>query len=163
MSFQNFTTELVYVYLYLTIITYASARSEHKTPGFGAQQQQVGTKRKWGHLKWCCTMYIHTLYVHVVHISSNIRHYKQKVGAFQMDLLLYSVQCTYPLHTTNPVENIYYVPGMLAPPQPGPARPAKSKPCPALQKLTKPTGRNGAKLTVDYTDHAHTFVLRMEK
>ena len=29
------------------------------------------------------------------------------------------------------------------------------------QKLTKPAGRNGAKLTVDYTDYAHTFGLRM--
>ena len=43
------------------------------------------------------------------------------------------------------------------------ARPAKSKPSPAPQKLTKPAGRNGAKLTVDYTDYAHTFGLRVGK
>ena len=30
-------------------------------------------------------------------------------------------------------------------------------------KLTKPAGRNGAKLTVDCTDYAHTFGLRMGK
>ena len=42
-------------------------------------------------------------------------------------------------------------------------RPANTKPCPAPQKLTKPAGRDGAKLTVDYTDYAHTFGLRMEK
>ena len=34
-------------------------------------------------------------------------------------------------------------------------RPAKSKPCPAPQELTKPAGRSGAKLTIDYTDYAH--------
>ena len=34
-------------------------------------------------------------------------------------------------------------------------------PRPAPQKLTKPAGRNGAKLTADYTDFAHTFELRM--
>ena len=63
--------------------------------------------------------------------------------------------------------------GMLAPPHPAPPRgktgcPAlprekQALPRPALQKLTKPAGRNGAKLTVDCTDYAHTFGLRMEK
>ena len=42
-------------------------------------------------------------------------------------------------------------PGMLAPPRPAP------------QKLTKPAGRNGAKLTIDFTDYAHTFGLRVVK
>ena len=42
-----------------------------------------------------------------------------------------------------------------------PPRLVKSKPCPAPQKLTKPAERNGAKLTVDYTDYAHTFGLRV--
>ena len=46
--------------------------------------------------------------------------------------------------------------GMCAPPR-------GKKGCPAPQKLTKPAGRNGAKLTVDCTDYAHTFGLRMEK
>ena len=68
------------------------------------------------------------------------------------------------------------IPGMLAPPHPAPPRgktgcpvpprPAKSRPCPAPPrpvKLTKPAGRNGAKLTVDYTDYAHTFGLRVGK
>ena len=41
--------------------------------------------------------------------------------------------------------------------------PAKSKHCPATQKLTKPVGRNGAKLTVDYTDYAHIFWFRVGK
>ena len=36
-------------------------------------------------------------------------------------------------------------------------------PCPALQKLTKPAGRNGAKPTVDYTDYALPFGLRVGK
>ena len=36
-----------------------------------------------------------------------------------------------------------------------PPRPAKSKPCPAPQKLTKPAGRNGANLTTDYTDYTN--------
>ena len=64
-------------------------------------------------------------------------------------------------------------PGMLAQPHfapprgktggPAPPRPAKSKPCPAPQKLTKPAGRNGAKLTVDYTDYALPFELRVGK
>ena len=58
-------------------------------------------------------------------------------------------------------------------PRPTPPRPAEKRaapprekqalPRPAPQKLTKPTGRNGAKLTVDCTDYAHTFGLRMEK
>ena len=39
--------------------------------------------------------------------------------------------------------------GMLA--RPTPPRPAKSKPCPALQKLTKPAGCDVAKLTADST------------
>ena len=57
---------------------------------------------------------------------------------------------------------------MLAPPRgkmgcPAPPCPAKSKPCPTPQKLTKPAGRDGAKLTVDYTEYAHTFGLRVEK
>ena len=47
--------------------------------------------------------------------------------------------------------------------RPAPPRPAKSKPCPAPQKLTKPAERDGAKLTVDYTDYAHTFGLRVGK
>ena len=64
-------------------------------------------------------------------------------------------------------------PGMVAPPHPAPPRgktgcPAPRKASlaphhPAPQKLTKPVGRNGAKLTVDCTDFAHTFGLRMEK
>ena len=53
------------------------------------------------------------------------------------------------------------VAGMLA--QPRPALPRGKMGCPAPQKLTKPAGRNGAKLTVDCTDYAHTFGLRMEK
>ena len=35
--------------------------------------------------------------------------------------------------------------------------PTKSKPRPAPQKLTKPVGRNGAKLTVDYTLCGHNL------
>ena len=42
--------------------------------------------------------------------------------------------------------------GMLAPP-----REKQALPRPAPQKLTKPAGRKGAKLTVDCTDYAHTF------
>ena len=41
-----------------------------------------------------------------------------------------------------------------------PPRPAKSKPCPAPQILTKPAGRNGAKLTEDNTNHVHKIWLR---
>ena len=57
---------------------------------------------------------------------------------------------------------------MLAPPRPAekraaPPRKKQALPRPAPQKLTKPAGRNGAKLTVDCTDYAHTFGLRMEK
>ena len=43
------------------------------------------------------------------------------------------------------------------------ARPAPRKNGPAPQKLTKPAGRDRAKLTVDYTDYAHTFGLRVGK
>ena len=56
---------------------------------------------------------------------------------------------------------------------PTPSRPAEKEAAPprkkqalsrpAPQKLTKPAGRNRAKLTVDYTDHAHTFGLRVGK
>ena len=49
--------------------------------------------------------------------------------------------------------------GRPAPPREKRAAP----PRPAPQKLTKPAGRNGAKLTVDYTDNAHTFGLRVRK
>ena len=38
-------------------------------------------------------------------------------------------------------------------------REKQALPRPAPQKLTKPAGRDGAKLTVDYTDYAHTFGL----
>ena len=60
-----------------------------------------------------------------------------------------------------------------APPHPAPRKnrlPRPAPPCekqalphPAPQKLTKPAGRGGAKLTVDYTDYAHTFGLRVGK
>ena len=50
---------------------------------------------------------------------------------------------------------------MLAPPRPAPPRGKTG--CPAPQKLTKPAGRNGAKLTIDYTDYADTYGLRVEK
>ena len=43
--------------------------------------------------------------------------------------------------------------------RPTPPGPRKNGPCPAPQKLTKTAGRNGAKLTVDNTDYAHTFGL----
>ena len=43
-----------------------------------------------------------------------------------------------------------------APPCPAPPRPAPQKASLALQKLTKPAGRDKAKLTVDYTD-AHIW------
>ena len=57
---------------------------------------------------------------------------------------------------------------MLVPPHPAlrknrVPRPAKSKTCPVPQKLTKPAGRNGAKLTIDYTDYALPFGLRVGK
>ena len=48
-------------------------------------------------------------------------------------------------------------------PRPAPPRKKKALPRPAPQKLTKPAGRSGAKLTVDYTDYAHTFGLRVGK
>ena len=50
-----------------------------------------------------------------------------------------------------------------APRKKGPPRPAKRRPCPAPQKLTKPAGCNGAKLPVDYTDYTDTFGLRVGK
>ena len=50
-----------------------------------------------------------------------------------------------------------------APPRPAPRKASLAPPRPAPQKLTKPAGRNGAKLTVDCKDYAHTFGLRMEK
>ena len=50
---------------------------------------------------------------------------------------------------------------MLAPPPPAPPRGKTG--CPAPQKLTKPAGRNRAKLTIDFTDYAHTFGLRVVK
>ena len=58
--------------------------------------------------------------------------------------------------------------GMLAPPRPAekraaPPRAKQALPRPAPQKLTKPAGRDRAKLTVDYTDYAHTFGLRVGK
>ena len=58
---------------------------------------------------------------------------------------------------------------MLALPHRGktvcPALPREKQalPRPAPQKLTEPVGRKGAKLTLYYTDHAHTFVLRVGK
>ena len=56
-----------------------------------------------------------------------------------------------------------YQPGMLAPPHPVPPREKQALPRPAKQKLTKPAGRNGAKLTIDCTDHGHTYGLRAGK
>ena len=41
-----------------------------------------------------------------------------------------------------------------------PPRPVRSKPCPAPQILTKPAGRNGAKLTEDNTNHVNKIWLR---
>ena len=48
---------------------------------------------------------------------------------------------------------------------PRPAPPCKKQalPRPAPQKLTKPAGRNRAKLTIDFTEYAHTFGLRVVK
>ena len=43
------------------------------------------------------------------------------------------------------------------------ALPYLAPPHPTPQKLTKPAGRNGAKLTVDYTDYALPFGLRVGK
>ena len=50
-----------------------------------------------------------------------------------------------------------------APPREKQASPRHAPPRPAPEKLTKPTGRDGAKLTVDFTDYAHTFGLRVGK
>ena len=47
--------------------------------------------------------------------------------------------------------------------QAAPPREKQALPRPAPQKLTKPAGRDGAKLTVDYTDYAHAFGLRVGK
>ena len=44
---------------------------------------------------------------------------------------------------------------------PTPPREKQALPRPAPQKLTKPAGRNGAKVTVHYTDYAQTFGLRV--
>ena len=41
---------------------------------------------------------------------------------------------------------------MLGPPQPAPPREKQALPRPAPQKLTKPAGRSGAKLTKDNID-----------
>ena len=40
---------------------------------------------------------------------------------------------------------------------PTPPRETRALPRPAPRKLTKPLGRNGAELTLDYTDYAHTL------
>ena len=41
-----------------------------------------------------------------------------------------------------------------------PAREKQALPRPAPQKLTKPVGRNGTQMTVDYVDYAHKFRLK---
>ena len=52
-------------------------------------------------------------------------------------------------------------PPRLAEKQAALPRKKQALPRPAPQKLTKPAGRSRAKLTVDYTDYAHTFGLRV--
>ena len=42
-----------------------------------------------------------------------------------------------------------------------PPRRKQALPRPAPQKLTKPAGCSGAKLTINYTDYAHIFGLRV--
>ena len=59
-----------------------------------------------------------------------------------------------------------YVPGMLTPPRGKkgcPALPREKQALPRPAEIDKTRGRNGAKLTVDYTDNAHTFGLRVGK
>ena len=50
-----------------------------------------------------------------------------------------------------------------APPRPALQKASLALPRPAPQKLTKPAGRSGAKLTIDYTEYAHIFGLRVGK
>ena len=85
--------------------------------------------------------------MHIVHHT----HIYQGQGSRIIDTRIIHT-CIMHTRDARPAENL------AAPP-----REKQALPRPAPQKLTKPAGRNGAKLTVDCTDYAHTFGLRVVK
>ena len=75
---------------------------------------------------------------------------------------IYKLRCQLEIRDARPAPT-RPAPRKNGPPRPAPQKASLAPPHPALQKLTKPAGRSGEKLTIDYTDYAHTFGLRVGK